>query len=144
MGRPSLAQSLAGVALVLYSGMAAVFLLSPSPDLPARVVLRVTSVGEALGLPASVLAAGRVEFCLNVAALMPIAALGSALWPARNWRDWTAFGFCVAAAVETAQALMPDRSATFVDIVANTLGAALGGALVGFARRHLRRRQDRP
>jgi glycopeptide antibiotics resistance protein len=123
--------------------MAAVFLLSPSPDLPSRVVVRVASAGQALGLPAPLLDPGRVEFCLNVAALMPIVALGSALWPARNWRDWTALGFCVAFAVETAQALMPDRSATFVDVVANTLGAALGGALVGFARRHLRRRQDR-
>lgn len=52
-------------------------------------------------------------------------------WPRSNWRDWTAIGFVLSGAVEVIQALALDgRSATFVDVVANTLGAFLGAIAV--------------
>jgi VanZ family protein len=52
--------------------------------------------------------------------------------PSYSWRDWTAFGFCLACLVELLQGLLlPGRHASFSDVVANTLGALLG-ALLGF------------
>jgi glycopeptide antibiotics resistance protein len=80
-----------------------------------------------------VLVPERVEFLANVLILIPAIALGALLWPRFGWRDWTAYGFVFSGAVEAVQAVILDeRSATYVDGVANTLGAfgAFGGAAV--------------
>jgi glycopeptide antibiotics resistance protein len=84
-----------------------------------------------LGAPASLVGDDRVEFFYNTLALVPVSGLGSLVWPRWNWRDWTAFGFVLSFTVESVQALvLPERTATFIDIVANTLGAALGALVV--------------
>lgn len=59
-----------------------------------------------------------------------MSALGALVWRRTNWRDWTAYGFVISFGVEAVQALfLPHRSATFSDVVANTLGGLLGGLL---------------
>jgi glycopeptide antibiotics resistance protein len=76
-----------------------------------------------------------VEFIVNVGVIAPAAALGSVCGPRTTWRDWTAYGFLFSAAIELTQALLlPSRSARFDDIVANTLGALCGAAVVHLVR----------
>ncbi len=77
----------------------------------------------------------------NALILMPVSALGSLFWPRTTWRDWTAYAFVISGLVELIQGLvLPHRAATFVDVVANTLGG-LGGAVVVLALRGLRGRR---
>jgi VanZ family protein len=62
---------------------------------------------------------------------VPAAGLAAVAWPSTTWRDWTAYGFVFSAGAELGQALfLPERSLTYVDVVANTLGAAIGGIVV--------------
>ena len=72
-----------------------------------------------------------MEFLCNVVLLVPFAVLGSLALPRWSWRDWTAWGFLLAGAVELTQGLLlPGRDASYADVVANTLGALLGAWLV--------------
>jgi glycopeptide antibiotics resistance protein len=103
----------------------------------------VADAGRSLGLPEGLLEQGRVEFVPNALAFVPIVALCSLFLPALNWRDWTTLGFFGSFAIEGAQVLMTARSATYVDVVANTLGAALGAFLAAGVRHHHERRRER-
>ncbi|MDO9496300.1 MAG: VanZ family protein [Nocardioides sp.] len=117
------------VAVLLYA------LLTPSAEVPSSSVGRLADLMRSLGAPERILVADRVEFLANVAILVPATALASWLWRSPTWRDWTAYGFVFAGGVEVVQALLlPARSATYVDVVANTLGALGGAALVALAR----------
>ncbi|MGB0101357.1 MAG: VanZ family protein, partial [Nocardioides sp.] len=65
----------------------------------------------------------------------PVAALGSLIWSRLTWQEWTAYAFVGAGLVELTQGLLlPDRSATFSDVVANTLGGLIGAAVVAVVR----------
>ncbi len=89
-----------------------------------------------LHAPQAFLEPGRVEFVANVLILMPAPFLGSMLLPSLTWRDWTAYGFVFSGGVELCQGLfLAGRSATFVDIVANTAGALAGAVLHDVAAR---------
>lgn len=124
-------RSASAVALVTWVAVLAVTLLSPSAAGPTWLVGTVADELTGLGVPASLAAPERVEFGLNVAAFVPVSFFGSMVWPRYTWRDWTAIGFAASFAVEVFQAVALDaRSATNVDIVANTLGTFLG-ALAG-------------
>lgn len=121
-------------ALAAYSVLLAFVLLGPAA-VPSSVVGGLTDLAQLVGVPAGIASGGRVEFVTNAVMLMPVSALGLVVWPRTNWRDWTACAFVIAALAELAQAvLLPGRSATFVDIVANTLGGAAGAGLVGLVR----------
>ncbi|CAN5332489.1 hypothetical protein BH09ACT10_BH09ACT10_23840 [soil metagenome] len=68
-----------------------------------------------------------IEFIANVLLFIPLGLLGDA-W-LRHRRPWriVAFGVCLSIAIEIAQWLArPERFATLADVIANTLGAALG------------------
>ena len=121
-------------ALVLLPAYLAVLLfalLTPSAQTPSSSVTWMGEVMERLGAPAQLLEPSRVEFLANVAILVPPVVLGALVWSRPTWRDWTAFGFVFSGGIEVVQALFLDeRSATYVDVVANTLGALLGGVLV--------------
>lgn len=124
------------VALTVYLLVLLFALLTPSAATPSSSVSWVAEVLRSLGAPERVLIPDRVEFLCNVAILVPATALGSLLWRAPSWRDWTAYGFVFAGTIEVVQGLLlPQRSATYVDVVANTLGALLGAMLVAAARR---------
>ncbi|GAA1145445.1 VanZ family protein [Nocardioides aquiterrae] len=117
------------VALVAYGAFLAVVLLTPTAGPQSSSVGWVDTLAHRLGAPAAFTAPGRVEFVCNALILMPVSALGSVRWPRTTWRDWTAYAFVIASGVELVQGLLlPGRSASFADVVANTLGG-LGGAV---------------
>ena len=119
------------LALLAYAGMLLVVLFHPSSDVPSGLVQRAIELGVRLDAPAQFVQAARVEFGLNVLAFLPLSLLGSLLRPTITVSTWTALGFAGSLLVEAVQTTMPDRMATHSDIVANTLGAALG-ALVAW------------
>lgn len=126
------------VALVAYSVALAFVLLVPSGAVPSSGASWTAELAGRLGAPAWALEPARWEFVANALMLMPLSALGSTVWPRTTWRDWAAYAFVIAGAVELVQGLfLPARSATFVDVVANTLGG-LGGAVAVLVVRRLR------
>ena len=125
-------------ALVAWVVLLAVVLLAPSSSGPDWVILHLADALGRLGLPEVLTHPGRVESMLNVVAFVPLALLGSLLWPRPSWRDWTAVGFVVSFLVEVVQALaLGDRQATNADVVANTLGMLVGALLAVLVRRLL-------
>ena len=123
-------------AFTAYVGFVLLIVLAPSSEVPSTVVLETTEIGRRLRVPEVFLLGTRVEFALNTAMVVPVALLGSLVWPALSWRDWLAVGFIGSGTVELLQGLvLPERSATFSDVVANALGAGLGGIAVAVVRR---------
>ena len=81
-----------------------------------------------LGAPEALTDPGRIALILNVALFVPLAFLAALTMPRHPWANWVVYAFVASAGVEFAQGLiLPARSAQYVDVVANTLGA-LGGA----------------
>ena len=119
----------------------AVVLLAPTSDSQSQGAGLLGDLADAVGVPGRFTTQARVEFVCNALILMPVSALGSLLWPRTTWRDWTAYVFVIAGGVELLQGLLLSaRTASFVDVVANTLGG-LGGAAVVAAWRRWRRWQ---
>ena len=76
------------------------------------------------------------EFVANIALFVPFGILVSLLWPRRPAWAVIALGLTTSGAIELAQLLfLPHRVADVRDLVANTLGTALGVALLVVARR---------
>lgn len=73
---------------------------------------------------------------MNIVLFMPFFAALTVLIP--TWW-WVAAGFLISSAVELYQTTLPARQATIVDVITNTLGAALG-VWAGFGIRRLVRR----
>ena len=116
------------VVLVGYLAVLLFALLTPSGQTPSSSVAWTAERLRDAGAPERLLVPERVELLANVAILVPATAMASLLWRSATWRDWTAYGFVFSGCVEVVQGLFLDeRSATYVDVVANTLGAALGG-----------------
>lgn len=135
MPRPVLA---ARWALAGYLVFLAVALLSPTSSEQSHAVVLAGRLLTGL-LPDAWLTFGRLEVLANVALMVPAGFLVRAGVRRSRWQDWTAYGFLAAAAVEGAQGLLlPHRQASFSDIVANTLGVAIGAALAGLALRAVR------
>ena len=129
---------MAAVLLAVYCAGLAYVLLSPSAAFSTDSVSRVAIGIRGLGIPDTVATGARVEFLCNVLIIVPISLLGSLIRPSWTWRDWLALGFVLSGAVELGQALfLPDRSAQFADLVANTLGAGLGAVVAALVRRRL-------
>lgn len=67
-----------------------------------------------------------VQLAANVVLFVPLGWLAVALTRARWWQV-ALLGFLLSSGIEVGQALLrPDRFATLSDVVANTLGTALG------------------
>jgi VanZ like family len=138
---PTVTRRQLALALALYGVFLALVLLAPTSGPQSTSAGWVADLVIGAGVPERMATAIRVEFVLNAIILMPVSALGSLLWPRTTWRDWTAYAFVIAGSVELFQGLfLPARSATFVDVVANTLGG-LGGAGVVAAWREISRRR---
>jgi glycopeptide antibiotics resistance protein len=130
------------VALVVYSVLLGVALLAPTSGTQSGMASWVSDLGVWVGFSAETANQGRAEFLCNVAILAPVSALGSLIWARTTWRDWTAYAFVIAGSVEVVQELvLPARTASYVDIVANTLGGMIGAVVVLAARRLSRRRR---
>lgn len=134
---PSLLRTLR-IALVLYAAALVVVLLNPSPAAGDGTIRWVESFAHLVHLPASLVSPGRVELGLNVVAFVPLSLLGSLLRPSVSVSTWVAAGFGGSLLVELFQGVLPDRMATHADVVANTLGAAIGATAAWAIRRRLR------
>jgi glycopeptide antibiotics resistance protein len=68
----------------------------------------------------------RIEFSANVVMFLPVGVLLLLLMGRRGW--WAAIltGFVLSVAIEAAQLLLPGRVSDIRDLVANSLGTALG------------------
>ncbi len=135
MGRAGATRGATTVVLVSYLAVLLFALLNPSSGPASTSVAWLEAVGRSVGVAEAFLAPGRPEFVANVLILVPAAALASLVWSAPSWRDWTAYGFLFSLVIELLQGVLLDgRSATFVDVVANTLGALAGAVLVAGGR----------
>ena len=131
----------AKVLLVVYSTGLAIALLSPGSEEQSGLVWWLVVRLRDLGAPASVVDFPRAEVLMNALIVVPVSFLGGLWRPTSSWRDWTAYGFGAAVAVEVLQALvLPARQPAFSDIVANTGGACAGALLVGLVLRRNRGR----
>lgn len=76
------------------------------------------------------------EFCANILLFLPLGMLIMALVSRVSWLQTVAAAGLLSVVIELAQTLLrPDRTGDVRDVVANTLGAALGAALVVARRR---------
>lgn len=129
-----------GLALLFaYLVVLACFLLLPTAAPAATGVGWGRAALLALGAPGEVLTPARAEWLANVAVFVPPLALVAVLWPRLRWRTCVLSGLAASAGVEAAQAvLFAGRSATVRDLVANTVGSAVGAGIGVW----LRRRSD--
>src|SRR6476659_1893644 len=120
-------RTLAWAGLVAYAAVLAGALLSPTSGSQSAAAAHLATVAQDLGVSPMRATQERAEFVANVLLLMPLSALGSLVWPRSTWRDWAAWSFLLAGLVELTQGLLlPGRTATMADVVANTLGGLLG------------------
>jgi glycopeptide antibiotics resistance protein len=124
-----------------YTAVLLVVLLTSDGGVPSSLLTSAAERARALGMPEQVLLPARFEFICNVLVVVPMAFLGARVWRSPGWAAWTGYGFTASLAVEAIQAIfMPERSATFSDVVANTAGAMIGGAAAVLLRNALESR----
>lgn len=120
----------AATLMVAYLAVVAWVVFWPSAGPATSSVVWMADVLGSIGAPAW-MSGAIVEFLANIALFVPLSFLGSLLIVSWSRPRWLLIGFCASAVIELGQlAVLPDRSATIVDVVANTLGALLGAALV--------------
>jgi glycopeptide antibiotics resistance protein len=112
-------------AYAIYLAAAAYLVFWPQPDTPAGAVRDVLSALESAGI--TFVSGLMIEFALNLVLFVPMTLLGVLIWPRTNPLQWLVTGLAATFLIEFVQyAALPDRSATLVDIVANSLGALIG------------------
>lgn len=107
-------------------------------DLVRTVLGWINAAGIALTYSAT-------EFLANIALFVPFGILVSLLRP--RWKAWTvvALGLGTSCAIELAQLLfLPHRVSDVRDLVANTLGTAVGVAVLLAVRRSSRAQEPAP
>ena len=128
------------VLLAIYL-LALAFIVFAPGDEAERVtgVVALTAVAlESLGLPFDV-GYPIVEFSANVALFAPFGVLLALLAPRVHVTQLIATGALLSLVIELTQMLLPTRYPTLSDVIANTLGTALGAAAVLIVRRMSRR-----
>lgn len=128
-----MARRLLAAAYVVYLAAVAYLVWNPDPSAPGTAVLRLTDLIVRLGLPAT---ASRTEFSLNVVMFVPLSLLGAFLF--RRWQvsEWVSAGFLATVLIEVVQRLLlPTRTGSARDVVANTLGAFVGACAALVVRR---------
>ncbi|MDQ0726294.1 VanZ family protein [Microbacterium sp. W4I20] len=105
--------------------------------LPAVVSAKVTGlVGllarwvAAAGIASYQSSAVVLEYLANVALFVPIGALLLFAWPRLRLWQVVLIGALLSGLIETVQGLMPSRYPTISDVMANTLGTLIGGAII--------------
>ena len=73
-----------------------------------------------------------VEPLANVAMFVPFGVLVGLLLGLRRWWAVVLLGLATSATIETVQRVLPDRFSTVQDVVMNTLGAAVGVAVLAW------------
>jgi hypothetical protein len=121
---------LVALLVIEYAGIAWL-VLNPSPATPSSAVAALSEAMFWLGFPTWLADGTVVEFWLNVILFVPLGALSALIWPRVRLWGWVLAGFLLSSTLEWLQLqLLSERSSTSRDIVANTLGMALGAGLV--------------
>lgn len=100
------------------------------------ILARTLEAAEGLGIPFEV-GYTVLEFTANIVLFVPFGLLLGVLAP--RWPSWLviASGFAMSAGIEFVQTMLPTRYPTVSDVIANTLGAAIGiTALRVWSRKH--------
>jgi glycopeptide antibiotics resistance protein len=121
---------------VVYLGIALAIGFWPSPvDRPVDAQLSsLLALLHSLGLPRQI-DYNAVEFSANIVFFIPAGAVAAALLARHRWWMAVLLGACFSGTIELGQLLLlPARFASWNDILANTLGAALGAAAVSLVR----------
>lgn len=105
-----------------------VFLPGGDPEHVTGVLVflaRALEAAEGIGIPFDV-GYTIVEFTANIALFAPFGLLLGLLAPL--WPSWLviASGFAMSAGIEFIQTMLPTRYSTVSDVIANTLGTAIG------------------
>jgi glycopeptide antibiotics resistance protein len=132
----------ARIILAVYSVLLLVALIAPTSDTQSGMVFWLGHVLWKIGAPKAVWQFSHLEVVMNALIIAPVSFFGSLVKPRWTWRDWTAYAFLAASAVELVQALLlPQRVAQFSDVVANAGGALVGAVVVRlcnrFSQRHV-------
>ncbi|QGQ20253.1 VanZ family protein [Cellulomonas sp. JZ18] len=127
-------------ALVVYLAAVAAVTLTPghAHDTSLGLVRTVLAWLADRGVP---LAFEPVEAVANVVMFVPFGVLVGLLLGVRRWWVVVLLGFATSVVIETVQRVVPERFSTVQDVVMNTLGAAVGVAVLAWwlARRARRR-----
>lgn len=106
-------------------------LLNPRVSVPVESVGWGADVADRLGAPEWILEPTRWEFLLNALVFAPIPVLGVLAWPSIGPLRWALLCCAGSVGVELVQLVaLPERSATVIDVVANTTGGVLGALVV--------------
>ncbi|MDJ1370121.1 VanZ family protein [Gulosibacter molinativorax] len=108
-----------------------------------RLIVWLYYAGKSLGMP-GVVTLGWYEFGLNVLLFAVPVALASLLWRRVPWWVWPLLALVVSGGIEVVQLVFLPREFSLRDVVANTLGAVLGAAVVALARARGRRKVREP
>lgn len=136
MGLPGRVRRALLIALGAYVVLLAIALLAPTSGTQSEMASWLCDLGRSVGFDAGTATQPRAEFLCNALILAPVSALGSLAWPRTDWRDWTAWTFLAAGLVELIQgAVLSGRTASYADVVANTLGGLAGAFAVALVRR---------
>ena len=117
--------------LAVYLAAVAAVTLGPAPadDGTLGVVRSAVAWLAARGLPVTY---PGVEAVANVVMFVPFGVLVGLLVGLRRWWAVVLLGLATSAAIETVQRVLPDRFSTVQDVVMNTLGAAVGVAVLAW------------
>ncbi len=130
----------ARVLLVPYLVALALIVWLPGQDAEAvtGIVATTARMLESWGIPFEI-GYPVLEFTANIALFVPFGVLVTLAWPALpSWAVIVA-GAATSVLIEIVQIALPTRFPTVSDVVANTLGAAIGVAVVWIGRRMLAR-----
>lgn len=86
----------------------------------------------------------RIEFTANILLFVPFGALAMLLLPRIRWWYALAAALLFSTTAELLQMLATDRTSSLQDVVANTLGAAIGILALALAKRKADNPQGRP
>ena len=127
-------------AYVVYLATVLYLVWEPDASTPGGVVVQLGDVLTGWGLPSAVRV---VEFGLNVLLFVPLSLLGAFVLDRWDGRFWFFAGLGGTVLIELVQGLvLPMRSASGSDVVANTSGALLGLAGAHLVRLVVRRQPD--
>jgi glycopeptide antibiotics resistance protein len=132
------------VATVAYLGVVGVVTLSPAPPNPDSLLWRVVGLFDRF--PATRwLDFPTVEFLANVAMFVPLGVFALLLLGRGRWWLAILFGIALTLAIEAVQQVLPTRVSDPRDLIANSIGAAVGVlvALVATAAKARRIRAER-
>lgn len=129
----TMAARLALVGYLLFVGFTVWLPASVSAKVTGLVGLVARWVADA-GIASYYSSAVVLEFLANVALFVPIGLLLPYAWSRLRLWHVVLIGALLSGLIESVQGLMPSRYPTISDVIANSLGALIGGAIIVLVR----------